>query len=482
MGSRLKRAGMNIDLAKRIIVDLTILNTNTNGSLSFSKLTPEFIHVPLYYARILFSFSNIHYMENINDKQLDMSVNSRHNQTSADFKVNIVPYKYQEHLLEEAKQQLNQKGTVLINAYTSFGKSVVLLHLIKYTKSVTLILLTRDTFLTQIGTIMHLNSTAKIWIPGIKKKGCLSCVSKQPPEEVDVIICMMRRINYIPQKLLDSVGTLVIDEAHLACTPTCVDPILSSRPKYIILLTATPTREDGMHKMLNLLSGPYQIIRQMEKPITVIRWSTGIYIPVVTGSRGKADWTAHLGYLANNKERNLLIKQLIYNIIHPSGKNSKIYKLLSKHSAEAKHKILGMTWLAESHRESIINTFNSDNEELDAGDGDVQISVDYLDASKNSYKDCDFLIGTFGKVGVGFDQQLFCENFDGVRIDIAIMLASTKAYNVLKQARGRACRSETPIFIYMVDDNPISYNHWNICRKYLLEESGTIIVHYRGEN
>ncbi len=469
MAYRLNRSKITPILGERIQRDLSLVNEKSNTRINFFILNATFVFVPLYYARSLLTSPNSHYMDTID--KLDLTMNNRSSQEILPFTVNIVPYDYQEQLIQEAKEELSNKGSVMVNAYTSFGKSIVLLYLMQYTKCLTLILLTRDTFLTQIGCIMEIRSTAKVWIPGTRTKVSLSAVSKKPPEGVQVIICMMGRVHYIPPALLDSVGTLVIDEAHLACTPTCVRPILSARPRYTILLTATPNREDNMHSMLNLLSGPTRLIRTMENPVLVIRWATNIHIPIYQSSNGKADWKQHMDYLSNSTARNELIREFIYNLVHSSRRESKLYKLVKKYSNEPRHKILGMTWRAESHRTAIMEKFSNYKE----------ISVDYLDSDKKQYEDCDFLIGTFGKVGVAFDQALFCENFDGVRIDIAIMMASTKSFNVLIQARGRACRSDTPIFVYMVDDNPISENHWRICRKMLLEEPGTRIVYYKGE-
>lgn len=473
MAYRLTRKHITPNIATKLFNDLTLTNSKSQAKLSFYRKLPDYVYVPLYYARILIQFPNIHYMTEINNNKLDMSINKRKLQAITEIDVNITPYPYQQELINEAKQQLDNTGSVMINAYTSFGKSVVLLHLIKYTKCITLILLTRETFLTQIGYIMMNRSNATVWIPGNKTKGCLPCLSKHPPLNPNVIICMMGRINYLPQELLDSIGTLVIDEAHLACTPTCIEPILSSRPRYVILLTATPNRDDGMHSIINLLSGPSRIIRTMEKPVIVIRWATNINIPIYNTAKGNADWSEHMKYLANDTNRNILIRDFVCNLVDPTKSNTKIAKIVAKHSHPTQNKLIGMTWRAETHRENIIGTFS----EL----SDSNITVDYLDADKKQYNDCDFLIGTFGKIGVGFDQSLFCRDFDGVIINIALMMASTKSYNVLKQARGRACRAEQPIFVYMVDNNPISENHWKTCRKYLLEEPGTKIVHYRGE-
>ena len=74
--------------------------------------------------------------------KLDLTMNNRSSQEILPFTVNIVPYDYQEQLIQEAKEELSNKGSVMVNAYTSFGKSIVLLYLMQYNKCLNLILLT----------------------------------------------------------------------------------------------------------------------------------------------------------------------------------------------------------------------------------------------------------------------------------------------------------------------------------------------------
>jgi len=51
------------------------------------------------------------------------------------------------------------------------------------------------------------------------------------------------------------IDLLILDEAHLLCTQNNLNRLLALEPKYVIVLTATPERDDGMEKILTALAG-----------------------------------------------------------------------------------------------------------------------------------------------------------------------------------------------------------------------------------
>jgi len=91
-------------------------------------------------------------------------------------------------------------------------------------------------------------------------------------------------------------------------------------------------------------------------------------------------------------------------------------------------------------------------------------SVAKLTKDKDTYRSSRVLIGTFSKIGTGFDEATSCIDFDGRRIDMLIMVGSTKSKTRVIQALGRAERSDNPMVIDLVDDNGSIERHWEVRR------------------
>jgi hypothetical protein len=82
-----------------------------------------------------------------------------------------------------------------------------------------------------------------------------------------------------------------------------------------------------------------------------------------------------------------------------------------------------------------------------------------LRGSISVYRDSKILIGTFAKIGTGFDPK--SESWDGVHFDMLMLVDSTRTTGLLEQLYGRVFRSSLPIVINWVFDNPISRSHFS---------------------
>jgi len=327
----------------------------------------------------------------------------------------------------QAEEQLHQFKTTTLWVYPGAGKTVMGLFLaLKFrdTRQI-LIALTSTTLITSWkGTIEQFCPNASTFVV---PPTTLSKKQMDQLEKADIIICLDGRIHHLPEKILNDIGVLIVDEAHTWCnTQRRVDNLLSIRPRYIILETATFLKDNGMHRLLHVIAGTHHIRREFNQKVIVTRVLTDLKV----------------AEKMTDKSNISLFRQLLVN--HPDY-NQLIYDQILK---KLPQKILVLTWLT-SHVESLYSFLLSKN-----------ICVSCMYAHKKNYDECDVLIGTIGKIGVGFDEKTICNNFNGKRLSVVLLPLSIKDNALLEQCLGRALRSDSAEFVLFIENHYLSMNHW----------------------
>lgn len=331
-----------------------------------------------------------------------------------------------------AWKQLTAHRTSTLGLYPGFGKTVLGAKLASRASLLTVVLIHRDILVGQWKKTFERFTNASVWCVG----------EKNPPPKPDVIICMDTRWSALPKGLRDSVGFLVIDEAHAFCTPGHVDCLLSFHPKYVLAESATLERDDGLESMMYAICGTHGVFREFDGSFSAIKVNTGFKPERKQNASQGTDWHALVNESMFCENRNRLIVELV--------------------KANLSRTILVLTSLVK-HAELL-------NEMLVA----EGISSDSLCGSKKGYNDGKVLVGTISKIGTGFDQETFCENYSGQRFDLLILASSIKKYSVLVQNVGRVFRSQSPVIFYLVDDDSIFESHWKICKKWFMSRGGEV--------
>lgn len=255
------------------------------------------------------------------------------------------------------------------------------------------------------------------------------------------IICMDQRYTKIPKQYAKAVGTLIIDEAHLFCTPTRVKCLLYVQPRVVIVETATLKRNDGMHVMIQSMVGTHGVFTVSNAPYVVKRVLTQIPIEITKNKFGN-DYTAMCKEISINTERNELICDIVATNLHRK------YIILTRRA---------------DHVVTLQNMFES-----------MGIPSGTLYGSKNKYKDSTVLIGTMPKIGTGFDEENACADFKGNKSNVLILANSVKQYQSFEQYRGRVMRCKSPIVIWIQDPISTINNHFLGLRSWIDETNGTI--------
>lgn len=280
-------------------------------------------------------------------------------------------------------------------------------------------------------------------------------------KEANVLIGMPGSIKYLLNKEVD---VLILDEAHTLCTSNFVEKVLEILPKYVIILTATPERDDEMDCFLHAVGGgkKQQFIRKSNKPFKIFPLTTGFSDEDVEFGE-ESEESEEPGDENEDPEdpedqgEEPKTKKSLYEIQKKIKENMR--KGITRVNLESK-----LAFLPERNKE-IIDFIEYIHENTNfklavVGDRVNQLSSLYdecverdidvagLWGNRKSVENSRVLILGLKKSGTGFDEKAFIENWDGKRIDLMLFTIST--YKII-QVLGRALRASHPIVIQMID-------------------------------
>lgn len=239
-----------------------------------------------------------------------------------------------------------------------------------------------------------------------------------------------RKLNH-PEYL--DIGTLIVDEAHIACASEMSKALQYFQPRYMIALTATPKRRDGLDVMLDLYFSENRVVRISQTPFTVYRVGTAIKPKYGTNKFGKKKWGDVVAYLSEHKKRNKLIVDLVV-------KNKK--------------KIIMIMCKLKTHCDLLVKMLKDSGE-----------SVTVMKGSDKTYDmKARILVSTFSKLGVGFDD---------VRLDMLILASSVKD---VEQYAGRLryTPGKDRVIYDLVDDDYSCQKHWMERKTWYESRNGVI--------
>lgn len=346
----------------------------------------------------------------------------------------------QKKVYKEAISQLKQKKSTFLSLRTGFGKTFLAIHLSSTAKLKT-------------GILVHRSILSDQWAESIKKftEAKVQVIDSKTifDPEADYYIF---NIAYVSKNwdtetkkwkrkkfsdlLLKSIGVLVVDEAHICGASEMSKALQYFEPKFLIGLSATPTRKDGLDKILDLYFGEEKIIRISDDPFTVYKINTGIKPEFTNNVHGKKNWGSVINYLSNSEKRNNMIVDIVKN--NPN----EIFMILCK---------------LKVHCDILSKKLEEIGE-----------NVTVMVGSKKVYdKTARILISTTSKLGVGFDDSRLTS------LILAMDLIEVEQY----AGRVRDSAGSNKKIFDLVDEKDFScLSHWRQRRKWYLSRNGTIIT------
>lgn len=384
------------------------------------------------------------------------------------FKLHTKPDNNQQELEDQALPVLKKHGSICLYLPCSWGKTIQAISMAsQLDKGGKVAVISTFTILTafrkgrygQWKESFEECSDAKVFF---LRKPTKTKTWEKEQEDANVLVGMPGDIQYMINKEVD---VLIIDEAHSICTEKHVEKILQIMPKYVIVLTATPDRDDEMDCFLHSIGGgkKQQFIRKSNKPFKIYPLMTGFSDADV--DFGEEESSEREAFSDDDDE-----EDLDSDVETKSKKKKSLYEIKKKIKDNMRKGITRvnletkLAYLPERNKEIIDfieYVHNNTGFKLAVvGDRVDQLSWLYdecierdLDVSglwgkRKIVDNSRILILGIKKGGTGFDEKVAIEDWDGKRIDLMLFTIST--YKII-QVLGRALRANHPILIQMID-------------------------------
>lgn len=331
----------------------------------------------------------------------------------------------QETVASEAIENLNKNGSTILALYTGGGKTFTSCYLACQIRLKTLIIVNRIVLIKQ-------------WKETIEKASPLSEIqvihAKTKLKDADFYIVNAVNVYKKGKEFFKDIGCVIADEIHLLATKVLSQAFFYVYPRYLIGLSATPYRSDGMDNLLFSFFSNDIIYRKLYRKHTIYKIKTNLKPEFTIARNGKIDWNSLLNWQASCKQRNKQIVDLV--VKYPD----RVFLILCK-------RIVQVELLQEAFEK-------------------LGETVTILIGGKKTFnEDARILIGTAQKCGVGFDHP---------KLNTLLIASDLLEYFI--QYLGRVFRTETvePIIFDFVDEHSILYKHYLKRRKVYIEHGGTV--------
>ncbi|WP_082053371.1 TOTE conflict system archaeo-eukaryotic primase domain-containing protein [Gordoniibacillus kamchatkensis] len=157
-------------------------------------------------------------------------------------------------LQDGAARSMLAHNTGILSATTAFGKTVVAASIIASRKVNTLVLVHRrelmDQWRERLSTFLNLEK---------KNIGIIGGGKEKRSEIVDIAIIQSLNQKGIVKEYVEEYGQIIVDECHHVSAFSFEQVLKKAKAKYVLGLTATPTRQDGHQPIVLMQCGPIRI-------------------------------------------------------------------------------------------------------------------------------------------------------------------------------------------------------------------------------
>jgi len=174
--------------------------------------------------------------------------------------------------------------------------------------------------------VVHKQFLADQWKERIQQfcPGATIGVVQQNKKEIecDFVIAMLQSLSLKEYSFedFDTIGTLIVDEAHHICAKVFSQSLFKLCPKHIFGLSATPERKDGLTKVLHWFMGPtfFAIERENQKQVEVfpiVYECDAFKNPPPCTRFGKVSLVNMITLLIEDRQRNKIIVNLLNKLV-----------------------------------------------------------------------------------------------------------------------------------------------------------------------
>ena len=234
-GYILKKENLTFDELEKLRNDLTVkpnvLNDFNKDVKSFKvyRENKKKIYIPKFYGIKYFGEPEVTKIPEGQDIDINFVFKLRENQKKP---------------VEKAIENYKKYGGGILHLQTGFGKTIIACYFIAFFKKKTLVIVHKEFLLDQ--WVERINQS----LPG-SRIGFIQG-NKFDIEDKDIVIVMLQTLwsKKFPLNAFHSFGHVIIDECHRIPSEKFSRALFKINSKYMLGLSATPTRKDGLTKLL----------------------------------------------------------------------------------------------------------------------------------------------------------------------------------------------------------------------------------------
>jgi superfamily II DNA or RNA helicase len=348
-------------------------------------------------------------------------------------KFNTTLRSIQKEIKDECVQYINKKGCVLISLYPGAGKTCLSIFLSSRIGLKTLIICHRLVLIEQWKkAIERFIDDPKIGFV----KPSLSEKKLAIEKNNDFILVNAQNVKKLGYDFFSDVGLVIIDEIHAIMAESLSECMCYLAPRYLIGLSATPTRPDGLDKLLDFYFGTdTKIVRELYHPHDVYKIDTGIEY-----EEDSNNWSAMITEQCLHEKRNNLIINIVLHF------KERHFLVLCKRVEQANY--IASKLIEEKENVSVMTEDKNDFDETSR-----------------------IIVASIQKCGVGFSHDI---------LDSLILASDVEEYFIQYLARVMRSEDVKPIVFDLVDKHKSLRNHFSH-RKSVYEKAGGNIHNFNKE-
>lgn len=343
--------------------------------------------------------------------------------------------KVQEEINDQCVKSLNKYGCILISLFCGCGKTFYSVYLAHKIRLKTLIIIHRvilqDQWQESIGECLRGDYTISV----LKPKG------KPSQFEADFLIVNALNMKKFKDDDFKDIGCVIVDEIHSIMAEQLSECLRYINPRYLIGLSATPYRPDGLDGLLDFYFGAgNKVIRELYHPHIVYKIKTGVCY-----TEDPNQWNALITSQCMNTRRNDFIVELVHKF------KDRCILVLCKRVEQAKYIF----------------------EKLQKSGEKTSIMVE----NKNTFdKDSRVIVAGVLKCGVGFSFS----KLNTLILASDVISSETEEYMIQILARVIRTREVQPIVLDIVDNHGVLQKHF-LVRKRVYEKAGGQVKDFHKE-
>lgn len=220
-------------------------------------------------------------------------------------------------VVETALTAIKSVGGGILQLHTGFGKTTIALYMAAQLKCKTLIIVHKSNLLDQWYERIQQFTNANIGI--IRQK-------KMDIEDKDIVIGMLQSISMIDYdpKIFKDFDLIICDECHHFASKIFSRALFKVTPKYTIGLSATPTRTDGLTKVIKWFLGDIVVKKERKGSNAVYvkmfnyKSDNKLFVEKKRYFKGtiKPDTVQMTNNITKVKERNIFISKIAHHIMN----------------------------------------------------------------------------------------------------------------------------------------------------------------------